>query len=182
MFFGPPILVALAVLGPWEPGWLPRPEGPYGQRYDPPVALPEIALETPSGGRGSAQWPRAQWSLIYAGLSTCDARCVQALEVLRGAVLALPQEREYLQRVYLYGGDTDAIEMETSLTADLTMGRIDDPGAAELRRALGDDRLAGGYIYISDPGGNLVLSYPPDAEREGILDDLKRLIAISRII
>ena len=62
------------------------------------------------------------------------------------------------------------------------MGRIDGPAGAELRRALGEERLADGGIYIADPRGDLVLSYPLDASEQGILRDLRRLIALSRIV
>ena len=61
------------------------------------------------------------------------------------------------------------------------MGRLDGAAAADLREALGEGSLTGGSIYIADPRGDLVYSYPPDAEWQGILEDLKRLIAIARI-
>ena len=36
-------------------------------------------------------------------------------------------------------------------------------------------------IYISDPLGNLMMSYPPDINPKGILKDLKKLLRASRI-
>ena len=41
LFFAPPALVALAVLGPWDLHWLPQAETPYGSRFEPPIALPD---------------------------------------------------------------------------------------------------------------------------------------------
>ena len=181
LFFGPPILVALAVFGPLELRWLPRAEPPYGQRYDPPVALPATSLETPTRARLDPDWARERWSLIYARLSACDARCGEGLELLRQVELALPRDREFVQRVFLYGGDIGAVAAQPASTRELIMGRIDGSAEEELRAALGEDHLVGGRIYISDPLGNLVFSYPLDAERQGILRDLERLLAISRI-
>ena len=181
LFFGPPILVALAVFGPWELQWLPRAEPPYGQRYDPPIVLPATSLETPTGTRLGADWARERWSLIYARLSACDARCLDALELLGEVRLALPRDQEFVQPVYLFGGDPGALAAQTTSAGSLIMGRIDGPSEAELREALGEDELAGGRFYISDPLGNLVFSYPRDAERQGILRDLERLLAISRV-
>ena len=60
------------------------------------------------------------------------------------------------------------------------MGRVGGQAGREMRRVLGEERLRDGYIYITDPLGHLVLSYPPDAEQQGILADLKRLIVIAR--
>ena len=100
--------------------------------------------------------------------------------MLRQVRLALPRDHELVQRVYLYGGDIGALQAHSASTKELIMGRIDGPGEAELRVALGEDDLVSGRIYISNPLGNLVFSYPLDAERQGILRDLERLLTISR--
>ena len=180
LFFGPPILVALAVFGPWELDWLPQAEPPYGQWYDPSVVLPATSLETPTRAPLPQDWAQERWSLIFARLSTCDARCREGLELLRQVRLALPRDHELVQRVYLYGGDIGALPAHSASTKELIMGRIDGPAEAELRAALGEDDLVSGRIYISNPLGNLVFSYPLDAERQGILRDLERLLTISR--
>lgn len=178
LFFGPPVVVALAVFGPWELDWLPQAEGPNGQRYDPPIALPA----TQSGGPTDVEWPSARWSLIYARVSSCEESCLEWLELLRQVRLALSQDGELVQRVFLHGGNVSALDGDTGLTMGLVMRRIDGPAGTELRQALGENRLADGHIYIADPGGNLVLRYSPDAEQQGIVADLKRLLAISRIV
>jgi hypothetical protein len=36
-------------------------------------------------------------------------------------------------------------------------------------------------IYLVDPLGNLMLSYAPDANPKGMLDDLKRLLRLSHV-
>ena len=182
LFFGPPILVALAVFGPWELGWLPQVEGPYGQRYDPPTELPETSLQTPTGSPTNADWARGRWSLIYAQLSVCDGPCLARLELLRQVRFGLAEDAELVQRVYLHGGNIGALLIEGGLTAELVIGRVDGPAGAELRRALGEEGLFGGQIYIADPRGNLVMSYPPDADPQGILRDLERLLAVSRVV
>ena len=43
------------------------------------------------------------------------------------------------------------------------------------------DPIKSGYIYISDPLGNLMMSYPADINPKGILKDLKKLLRASRI-
>jgi len=37
--------------------------------------------------------------------------------------------------------------------------------------------LRAGRVYLADPRGNLVASYPPDVEQKELLRDLKRLLA-----
>jgi len=46
-------------------------------------------------------------------------------------------------------------------------------------RALGADRLDGGRIYVADPRGLIVVSYPADVEQKELLRDLKRLLSAS---
>ena len=48
---------------------------------------------------------------------------------------------------------------------------------------LSDDRdpLLERRLYLVDPLGNLMMSYPADAEPGGIIKDLKRLLRYSRI-
>ena len=41
--------------------------------------------------------------------------------------------------------------------------------------------IKAGRIYISDPLGNLMISYPADINPKGILKDLKKLLRASRI-
>jgi hypothetical protein len=64
------------------------------------------------------------------------------------------------------------------------MTSVDEPDGAELLellRSVGLPPGEEGRVYVADPHGNLVLSYPPDADREGMRDDLKRLLSVSRI-
>jgi len=178
LFFGPPLLVAAAVFGPLDLNWLPQPPTYHGELFDPPVALPETTLETSTGGSAWEDWALSRWSLIYASDSACEELCRQRLELLREVRLALVRERDWVQRVYLHGAGTSVIAEPGS---DLTMGRVGGQAGREMRRVLGEERLRDGYIYIIDPLGQLVLSYPPDAEQQGILADLKRLIVIARI-
>ena len=180
LFFAPPVLVALAVLGPWELDWLPQAETPYGSRFEPPVALPDTPLQTLGAAR--AGWSRGRWSLIYAREAGCDAPCLRSLAVVRQAALALPRDTELVQGVFLYGGELDALSAQRTATAGLVVGRIDRETSAALRRALGEGGLRDGYLLIADPGGRLVFGYPPDAQLEGIVSDLRRLLALYRIV
>jgi hypothetical protein len=48
-----------------------------------------------------------------------------------------------------------------------------------LLQALGAERLAQGRVYIADPQGNVVVSYPAEVEQKELLRDLKRLLSVS---
>ncbi len=182
LFFGPPVLVALAIFGPWELGWLPQIQLPYGERYKSTVVLPESTLELNSGGLLESDWARGRWSLIYAHISDCGENCLRSLNVLEGVQLAASNELEDIQLVYLYGEKNSVSLSSPGLPDGLIIGRIESSTAAPLRRVLGEDFLMEGRIYIANPNGKLVFSYPPDAEQDGLLRDLKRLIAIRQVV
>jgi hypothetical protein len=182
LFFGPPVLVALAIFGPWELGWLPQVQLSYGERYKPPFVLPESPLKLNGGGILESNWARGGWSLIYADLSDCSEDCLRSLSVLESVQLAASDEIESIQVVYLYGAKDSASMNVPGLPGGLIIGRIEGPTAAPLREVLGEKSLVKGRIYIVNPSGKLVFSYPPDAEEHGVLRDLKRLIALNRIV
>jgi hypothetical protein len=62
-----------------------------------------------------------------------------------------------------------------------TIGLLNRDRDAELIQALGVDRLERGRLFVVDPLGNLILSYPPDADQARLLKDLERLLNVSRI-
>jgi hypothetical protein len=43
------------------------------------------------------------------------------------------------------------------------------------------DTLAGGGYFLVDPHGNLVLYFRPDIDPQDMVDDIKRLLKLSRI-
>jgi hypothetical protein len=63
----------------------------------------------------------------------------------------------------------------------LVIGLLDRDRDADLVRALGSERLEQGRFFVVDPLGNLILSYPPEADRKRMLEDLERLLGVSRI-
>ena len=41
--------------------------------------------------------------------------------------------------------------------------------------------VSGGSVWLVDPLGNLILRYPPGYQSRGLLEDLKRLLKLSKI-
>lgn len=171
VFFGPLLLAAIAYYGPWE--WAPR--ASHGELIEPPVALPRSALGPEAG---EAQ-ERAQnrWSFIYARLAPCEQECLDHLLRLHQVRLALAEERDRVRMVLLFAGPKPPLPPE----AGWVMTRLDDPAGKATLEILGAENVHDGRVYIADPLGNLVMSYPPDAAQKGMLEDLERLLTVSRI-
>jgi hypothetical protein len=69
----------------------------------------------------------------------------------------------------------------SEIAAGYLVGDVRAPANNELIRLLGPERLAEGRIFVVDPLGNVVASYPADADQGRLLEDLERLLAVSRI-
>lgn len=180
------LLVALACIAPVVGAYLlyyfgdlsslPTVENPDRQLVSPAVPLPPPPGDAATDGTGG--WG-PDWSLLYVRTSACDDACREHLVRLRQVHVRLGRDQSRVRRVYL-GPDAEALS-----AADPTLV------AASLAAASADallDVLAsvaeagdGGRLYVVDPHGNLVMSYPPDAEQKGLLDDLERLLEVSQI-
>lgn len=162
-----------------------RPHGSTnkGDLIHPPVALPEVELPGAADQKLAADALRGQWSMVYIGDGACDARCREALTLMRQTRLALGDDMTRVQRVFLVSGnccDRQYLEAEHD---GLLLGRIDNSAGQTLLETFPDTaRAAGlGRIYLVDPLGNLMMKYEPDAPQKGLLEDLKKLLKLSHI-
>ncbi|HEY7672642.1 MAG TPA: hypothetical protein VIC71_10525 [Gammaproteobacteria bacterium] len=181
-----PILIAAACLGPFALALLVYyvPNELTQQRANPertlsatPKPLPEVALRTPGGGTTGTDWARYRWSLIYARITPCEGRCASDLAHLTEVHLALGADRARVQRVLLLADE------DFRMTGDPTLlvGYLDAERDAELVNAFSLELLEQGRIFVVDPLGNLVMSYPPAPDQARLLEDLERLLNVSRI-
>lgn len=182
-----PILIAVACLGPFALAVLAyyapthvtlRPlANPERMLLPHAVPLPAVPLRTAGGGTSGVDWARSRWSLIYARMTPCEGLCASDLARLTAVYLALGRNRARVQRVLLIADE------DFRMTGDPTLlvGYLDEGRDAALVRALGADLLEQGRIFVVDPLGNLVMSYPPAPNQQRLLEDLERLLDVSRI-
>jgi cytochrome oxidase Cu insertion factor (SCO1/SenC/PrrC family) len=172
LFLGPLALAAWLYYG----GQAMQPEGRtnHGTLLEPIVnlqdALPGSALHAHAEGR---------WLLLYANEGDCDDACQFSLYTLRQSRLMLGKEMDRLVRVFLHG----AIAPDTVLLAREHAGLVtmsDAELAALLRERSPAATESGGYFLV-DPLGNLVMYFEPGIDPGDMVDDIKRLLKLSRI-
>jgi hypothetical protein len=142
-----------------------------------PMPLPQVAVRTAGGGTTAPDWARYRWSLIYARITPCGGHCAPDLARLTEVHLALGRNRARVQRVLLIADE----DFRMTGDPELLVGYLDGERDAELVGALGLDLLEQGRIFVVDPLGNLVMSYPPAPDQARLLEDLERLLDVSRI-
>jgi cytochrome oxidase Cu insertion factor (SCO1/SenC/PrrC family) len=182
VFFAPLVIAFILYYG--VEGWMPSGQTNHGELIHPPRPVPAASLPSIDGELPASTW-KGKWTLVYVGSGTCDARCREALILMRQTRLALNDDLPRVQRLFLA---TDHCCDQPYLQAEhagLLIGKLDEASAAEVsevfQNATPEPLADAGRIYIVDPLGNLMMSYPREAEPKGLLVDLKKLLKLSHI-
>jgi hypothetical protein len=169
--FGPFAIALFIYYGPLGLTWLPQLPGSRELLSDP-VPVPQEWRSQVEVAEASAEVePAPAWQLIYARMSACEQQCAQHLGRLLQVQLALGRDQDRVQRVVWHVGNLPQLD-----DPQLAVHSLDDAAGRRVVEALGAERLQNGRVYVADPRGELILSYPPDVEQKELLRDLKRLL------
>ncbi len=149
-----------------------------GELLDPPRALPVTEWQFLEAGREWELGPESGWKLLYVGTADCDSNCQNMVHHARQSQIALGRELNRVKRYYLSLGApaTEAVQ---------SWARAEVPGLTFLR-CPGDSQQCAvpeglPAIYLADPLGNIILRYTAQDEPRALLDDLRRLLKVSRV-
>jgi cytochrome oxidase Cu insertion factor (SCO1/SenC/PrrC family) len=175
--------LALAFLLYYGLGIRPHGTTNRGDLIHPPVTLPQVELPGAANQTFAADALRGKWSMVYIGDGACDDRCREALTLMRQTRLALGDDMNRVQRVFLVSGNCCDQAYLDAEHDGLLLGRIDNSPGQTLLETFPDTSQAAalGRIYLVDPLGNLMMKYEPDAPQKGLLEDLKKLLKLSHI-
>jgi cytochrome oxidase Cu insertion factor (SCO1/SenC/PrrC family) len=179
VFFVPLGIAAYLYYSP--AAWRPAGTVNHGMLIEPVRQLPEAALPTIDGGLTAVDLLRHRWTLLYVGSGACDERCHQALYQMRQVRLALNQDMDRVQRLFIA---TEPCCDREFLAREHPGLVVDSDAAARLLALFPADAgpIAGtGRIYLVDPLGNLMMLHPRDSNPKHLLEDLKRLLKLSQI-
>jgi len=183
LFFVPLMLAFLLYYGP---GWRPSAGTNKGDLLTPAIPLPPVALRRPEGTLADADVLRHKWTIAYLGDGTCDERCRQALHLSRQSRIALNKDMDRVQRVFLVTGHCCNSGFLAAEHPDLVVLLLADDAASQALLAKipafdGVEPASAGRLYLIDPLGNLVLSYPAQAPDKALLTDVQKLLRLSHI-
>lgn len=175
LFFGP---LAVALFLYYDTDWRPGGTNNHGELVVPAIPSPAVDLPTADGSRTGPEFLRHHWSLVYLGRDACEEACREALYNGRQMRLALGRLMDRVERVYLFVGPPPEPGFVAAEHPDLLVA---DASGAEARALLeAFTGQAEGY-WLVDPLGNVMMRYPADQAPRGMLEDLKRLLRLSRI-
>ncbi len=165
-----------------------------GTAYEPPQPIPDFELTAGDGQPFHLSDTRGHFTLVYFGYTFCPDVCPttmadvkQALSGLEGReqvrvlFISVDPERDTPEVVGRYAAAFDPAF--TGLTGD--MARIQEvmqPFGAYAEKAEATDSAAGylvnhtARLYLLNPAGELVLSYPFGFEPDALQADLQQLL------
>lgn len=175
-----PLVAAWWLVGHWTPAGT----GQHGELLDPARPLPVLRFTPLDEGGLDGMALRGRWGLVYVGsAAACDASCRTALYDLRQVRLALGKDIGRVKTVLLFD-DVPAAELRQWLATEhaaMVVGVADFAARTELTGAFPTPGATGEWIYLLDPLGNLLMRYPAGGEPRGMLEDLRRLLRLSKI-
>ena len=170
VFFGPLLFAAWMYYS--GDALQPESRANHGALLEPSVSLVDAVP-------GSEIHDSRLWRLVYANDGECGDSCREALYAMRQSRLMLGKEMDRVERVFLHGEQAP----DTLLDAEEHRGLVSLQDTA-LRAVLDDKKpasLPAGGFYLIDPHGNLVMYFTPDIKPRDMVDDIKRLLKLSRI-
>ncbi|MEL7184913.1 MAG: hypothetical protein AAFN50_00585 [Pseudomonadota bacterium] len=171
VFFGP---LAVATWMYYSGSLTPEGRVNAGALLEPIVNV----VETLPGSQ-TAQAADGHWALVYVNEGDCDEACRDGLYTTRQSRLMLGREMERVVRVFLHGNSApDTVFLENEHAGLIT---AQDGSFSELLKNKKPARLEEGGYFLMDPLGNLVMYFEPTMNPRDMVDDIKRLLRLSRI-
>ena len=172
VFFGPLLFAGWL----YYKGELVQPLGRvnHGALLEPVINLADVLPESPL-----YEYNSGYWLLTYQKRGDCDEGCRQSLYTTRQLRLMLGKEMDRIRRIFLHGETLP----DTVFLADEHKGLISlrDEDLSDILDQKRPNTLAAGGYYLIDPHGNLVMYFHADLDPGDIIDDIKRLLKLSRI-
>jgi hypothetical protein len=147
-----------------------------GTLIEPPRTLAIAGAALLDGSIAPADAFEGRWSVVRPVAGTCGARERALLEELGRVRLALDKDADRVRRIVVHDGGCAAAELASG-EQDLRVYVVTGDFLAQFPPSV--DGAAG--IYIVDPHGNLMMSYPASGSARGLLKDLERLLRLSSI-
>jgi cytochrome oxidase Cu insertion factor (SCO1/SenC/PrrC family) len=186
------ILVAVCAF-PYLGGWLyfqymdtlPLPKTTnYGTLVSPVRAVGELPLVGADGATFNTADLRGSWVLVTVADSACTELCQKNLYFLRQVRQAMGNERRRVERLLVLTETSQLPALQPSLKEHEGMKVALGPADSITRlqaQLQNPNPVAQNGLYIIDPLGNVMMSYPPDFNGELIIKDLRRLLKVSQV-
>lgn len=178
VLFSLPVLAVIAMYAlDYRPGG-----SSHGELLTPPKPLHLIPTRSMQGTAVDETLWKKKWHLVVVAEGTCEADCLGRVHLVRQIHVTLNKEIERAERVLIIANATDspALAQLQQQYPDLIVLVANEANllASEFDLA-GQPARSSGRVYIVDPLGNLIMSYPAGFDPKGMQQDLTKLLKYS---
>lgn len=171
----------------WQSGWRPARTKNHGELVQPARPLDNVSLERLDGARLTLAELKGRWTFVYFGPAECQRLCADNLYKMRQVTAAQGKEAHRVQRLMVVT-DTRGLDTLRATLKEYPGMQVAVGPTEAVRRLAGQFSVPAGSpldnlhrLYIVDPLGNLMMSYPADADPRGIHKDLGLLLKASQV-
>lgn len=158
-----------------------------GILIDPPRPIENFQLSNPAAPESKEFSLHGKWSLVYLLDGSCDANCQENIYKMRQIRLATSKYAHRVQRLVIH--TTENTELFTAEQINdyqgqlmLFNGMLQKPEYEDLFKIdANDEPFSQQRLYLIDPLGNLMMTFPSGVDPRGIIKDMKRLLKYSRV-
>ena len=173
------------VLAAWL--WTPDTFRNRGELIDPPQPLVNVAMISPDGRDVDLTNLFGRWTYVFFVEAGCDESCKQLADAVERVRLSQGKNEKRV-RLMVITLSPDALpsleEIRLSMPKTIVLGVNETEKEQLLRQFIpggGGSAAPSGGIFLIDPMGNLMMSYPATADPTDLRKDISRLLRASRI-
>ena len=147
----------------------------YGTLVNPPHALQFPILHEAQGKEFRAQQWLKKWTIVMVDDSGCAEPCEAQVHLLKQVQISLDKDAHRVQRILLVPTESKHdtyIGLQKQYPDLVILAGAD----VETVKFASEFNVAKGRVYLVDPLGNLMMSYPADMNPKGMQTDLKKLL------
>lgn len=184
IFIGP-MIAAWALYFGNEP-WLVSKTINHGQLVQPPLNFSQLKITALDNAKMDTSSFQNQWLIMYITPVSCDAVCQNNLYKMRQVWIALGKDQDRVQRLLVIIADNQPITLDKKMLDQYAGTFYAKASVTDIKQffapvSLRDIIPQQGVLCLVDPHANLMMVYKPDADPEGLLKDLTRLLNTSQI-
>ena len=179
LVFFVPVLAALW-LNTDHADWLPFGTTNHGELVRPTSQIAVAGLRSSAGEPVKEGFLRERWTLLMVTDGRCGSACRRLISDTQRVRRGLGKDMGRVQRLVVVTthAAVPGIEALHRDQPDLQVAVAEDDW---LETELAVSELGSGALFVVDPQGYPVLRYPLDFDPRGLLEDLERVLRISKI-
>ena len=173
------------VLAAWL--WTPDTFRNRGELIDPPQPLVNVPMISPDGSDVDLTNLFGRWTYVFFVEAGCDESCKQLADAVERVRLSQGKNEKRV-RLMVITLSPDALSSVDEIRLIMPKTIVLGVNAAEKEQLLPQFMSSGeaaalqsGSVFLVDPMGNLMMSYPATADPTDLRKDISRLLRASRI-